>query len=73
LWTRKKTDFFELARGLYLALFTDMKQRKSYYKVTTAEEVEKYLATRTHDFEMGLLAKSNYNTEITFKALGNIS
>ena len=62
LRTRKRTEAVELGKELYLELFTDMKQGKSYYSITSEKATEKYLAARKHDFEMGLIAASRYKT-----------
>ena len=62
LRTRKRTEAVELGKELYLELFADMKQGKSYYSITSEKAAEKYLATRKHDCEMGLIAASRYKT-----------
>ena len=58
--TRKRTEAVELGKEPYLELFADMKQGKSYYSITSEKAAEKYLATRKHDCEMGLIAASRY-------------
>ena len=60
--TRKRTETVELGKELYLELFEDMKQGKSYYSITSEKAAEKYLAARKHDCEMGLIAASRYKT-----------
>ena len=60
--TRKRTEAVELGKELYLELFADMKQGKSYYSITSEKAAEKYLAARKHDCEMGLIAASRYKT-----------
>ena len=62
LRTRKRTEAVELGKELYLELFADMKQGKSYYSITSEKAAEKYLAARKHDCEMGLIAASRYKT-----------
>ena len=62
LRTRKRTEAVELGKELYLELFADMKQGKSYYNITSEKAAEKYLAARKHDCEMGLIAASRYKT-----------
>ena len=62
LRTRKRTEAVELGKELYLELFADMKQGKSYYSITSEKAAEKYLAARKHDCEMGLIAASRYTT-----------
>ena len=62
LRTRKRTEAVELGKELYLELFAEMKQGKSYYSITSEKAAEKYLAARKHDCEMGLIAASRYKT-----------
>ena len=62
LRTRKRTEAVELGKELYLELFADMKQGKSYYSITSEKAAEKYLAARKHHCEMGLIAASRYKT-----------
>ena len=62
LRTRKRTEAVELGKELYLELFADMKQGKSYYSITSEKAAEKYLAARKHDCEMRLIAESRYKT-----------
>ena len=49
-------------RDRYLELFADMKQGKSYYSITSVEGVEKYLAARQKEVELGLITKSRHRT-----------
>ena len=62
LRTRKRTEAVELGKELYLELFADMKQGKSYYSITSVEGVEKYLAARQKEVELGLITKSRHRT-----------
>ena len=62
LKTRKRTEAVELGKELYLELFADMKQGKSYYSITSVEGVEKYLAARQKEVELGLITKSRHRT-----------
>ena len=71
LRTRKRTEAVELGKELYLELFADMKQGKSYYSITSEKAAEKYLAAGIS--EQRLLAENPNYTQISVRTVADDS
>jgi len=62
LRTRKRTEAVELAKDMYLEMYANIKQGKSYYSITCEQAAEKYLEARLKDYEVGQISLSRYRT-----------
>jgi len=55
--TRNQTTAIERGKDLYLRLYADMRQGKSYFSITAREGVARYVQHRQRDVEAGLIVK----------------
>ncbi|MGB0683709.1 MAG: tyrosine-type recombinase/integrase [Magnetovibrionaceae bacterium] len=62
LRTRSKTTAIERGKDAYLEIYANIKQGKTYFSITTKEGVEKYLAHRKKDVELGHIVKGRFGT-----------
>jgi integrase len=63
--TRHRSTAIERGKDLYLRLYADMRQGKSYFSITAREGVARYVQHRQRDVEAGLIVKGRL---ITIKA-----
>ena len=63
--TRNQTTAIERGKDLYLRLYADMRQGKSYFSITAREGVARYVQHRQRDVEAGLIVKGRL---VTIKA-----
>ena len=62
LKTRKRHIAVELAKEMYLEMYANIKQGKSFYSITCEQAAEKYLEARLKDYEVGQISLSRYRT-----------
>lgn len=62
LRTRSKSTAIDKGKEFYLELFSNQKNGKKYFSLTTKEGVEKYLASRQKDVETGQIVKGRLGT-----------
>ena len=65
LHTRNRTTAIERGKDLYLRLYADMRNGKSYFSITAREGVARYVSYRQRDVEAGLIVKGRL---VTIKA-----
>ena len=65
LHTRNRTTAIERGKDLYLRLYADMRQGKSYFSITARDAVAGYVAYRQRDVDAGLIVPGRL---ITIKA-----
>lgn len=62
LGTRNRTTAIEKGKELYLELFANIKQGKTYFSIDAKRAVELYLAHRRKDVEAGLIVPGRLST-----------
>ncbi len=62
LRTRSEATAVERARQMYLEIFSNQQQGKTYFSLTVKEGVQKYLEARNVDVELGLIVRDRYVT-----------
>tara|TARA_B100001093_G_scaffold136336_1_gene128902 strand:+ start:2133 stop:2546 length:414 start_codon:yes stop_codon:yes gene_type:complete len=62
LKTRNTHIAVELAREMYLEIYANLKQGKSFYSITCEQAAEKYLEARLKDYEVGQISYGRYAT-----------
>ena len=62
LRTRSEATAVERARQMYLEIFSNQQQGKTYFRLTVKEGVQKYLEARNVDVELGLIVRDRYVT-----------
>ena len=62
LKTRNMHIAVELAREMYLEIYANLKQGKSFYSITCEQAAEKYLEARLKDYEVGQISYGRYAT-----------
>jgi len=65
LHTRNRTTAIERGKDLYLRLYADMRQGKSYFSISARDGVARYVAYRQRDVDAGLIVKGRL---VTIKA-----
>ena len=62
LRTRKRHIAVELAKEMYLEIYANIKQGKSYYSITCEQAVERWMKVRLKDYEVGQISYGRYAT-----------
>ncbi|MGA1560240.1 MAG: site-specific integrase, partial [bacterium] len=62
LKTRKRHIAVELAKEMYLEIYANVKQGKSYYSITCEQAVERWMKMRLKDYEVGQISYGRYAT-----------
>jgi hypothetical protein len=62
LGTRNRTTAVEKGKELYLELFANIKQGKTYFSIDAKRAVELYLAHREKDVDVGLIVPGRLGT-----------
>jgi site-specific recombinase XerD len=65
LRTRSEATAIEKGKAVYLEIYANLQQGKSYFSITTKEGVEKYLSFRKRDVELGHIVKGRHATIAT--------
>jgi hypothetical protein len=65
LRTRTKSTAIERGKAAYLEIYGNLQQGKSYFSITTKEDVEKYLSFRKRDVELGHIVSGRLATIAT--------
>ncbi len=62
LKTQSESTAVDRAKKIYHQIHANAEQGRTYYSLTTAQGVEKYLASRSKDVEAELIVKGRYST-----------
>ena len=62
LKTKKETEAKELAKSLYLKIYSKIQQGDKFFSVSAKEGVDAYLKERYNDFVTGLIVKKRYKS-----------
>jgi site-specific recombinase XerD len=65
LRTRSEATAIERGKAAYLEIYSNLQQGKTYFSIATKEGVEKYLAFRQRDVELGHIVKGRHITIAT--------
>ena len=59
---RSEVTAIEKGKAVYLTIYANMQQSKSYFSITTQEGVDRYLSVRMRDVELGHTFKGLHTT-----------
>ncbi|MEM7047267.1 MAG: hypothetical protein AAF442_06420 [Pseudomonadota bacterium] len=65
LRTCSQSTAIEHGKAAYLEIYANLQQGKTYFSITTKEDVERYLKFRQRDVELGHIVKGRYTTIAT--------